>query len=259
MAYLDRDGVRIYYEIHGKGRPVLLTHGFAGTSNTWRPNLEALSAHHRVIVWDLLGHGNSDSPADPDDYSLDLTIGDMAALLDVADADRAVIAGHSFGGYASLMFNIAAPQRVAALVLYGCGPGYRSDDARRGWNDMVEMLAAGLDERGLEALWDGAEVDKTSNRSAEGLSRAARGMLAQHDARAIGSLRSIDIPTLVVVGERDEQFRGSADYMTQKVRTARKVVIEGAGHAANIEQSRAFERAVLGFLADIGWARPPTT
>ena len=86
MAYLDRDGVRIYYEVHGSGS--------RGSAEPWLQRdvcdvdrqIGPLSAKHKLIIWDMRGHGNSDSPANPADYSEALTTGDMAALLDAADA-----------------------------------------------------------------------------------------------------------------------------------------------------------------------------
>jgi len=72
MAYLDRDGVRIYYEVAGGQNgnlPVLLSHGFAASSQMWQPNIGALSADRPVITWDLRGHGRSGSPDDPAEYS----------------------------------------------------------------------------------------------------------------------------------------------------------------------------------------------
>ena len=60
MAYLDRSGVRIYYEVHGSGDAVLLSHGYSATSAMWAPQIDALSASHKLILWDMRGHGNSD-------------------------------------------------------------------------------------------------------------------------------------------------------------------------------------------------------
>ena len=91
MAYLDRDGVRIYYETHGTGPALLLTHGYSATSQMWRPQIEALAAEHTLILWDMRGHGRSGSPADDSLYSEALTVADMAALLDhlgVRDSHR---------------------------------------------------------------------------------------------------------------------------------------------------------------------------
>ncbi|MCL6644115.1 MAG: alpha/beta fold hydrolase, partial [Dehalococcoidia bacterium] len=86
------------------------------------------------------------------------------------------------------------------------------------------------------------------HRSAKGLALAARGMLAQFDSRVIESLETIRVPTLVLVGEKDEPFLGATDYMAAKIPGAQKVVIPGAGHAANIENPAAFNAAVEAFL-----------
>src|SRR5271170_7187014 len=82
MPKLDRDGVKIYYEVHGSGTPLLLTHGFSSTSAMWQGQIEELSKRHKLILWDMRGHGQSDYPTDPSAYSEALTIADMAALLD---------------------------------------------------------------------------------------------------------------------------------------------------------------------------------
>ena len=82
MAKLNRDGVEIYYEIHGNGPPLILTHGYSSTSAMWQGQIEALSKRHRLILWDMRGHGQSDYPDNPDAYSEAHTVGDIAALLD---------------------------------------------------------------------------------------------------------------------------------------------------------------------------------
>ena len=96
-------------------------------------------------------------------------------------------------------------------------------------------------------------VDPAAHQSIDGLVRAARGILPQHDGRVIESLPAIDVPTLVVVGADDAPFRASADYLAAKIPGATEVVLEGAGHAANIDQPDAFNAAVADFLAGAGW------
>src|ERR1700750_3249307 len=104
MPKIDRDGVKIHYEVHGDGPPLILTHGYSSTSAMWQGQVAALSKHHRLILWDMRGHGQSDYPDDPKAYSEALTVGDMAALLDKADAETAIVGGLSLGGYMSLAF-----------------------------------------------------------------------------------------------------------------------------------------------------------
>jgi len=212
---------------------VLLTHGFTGSSRDFAKLVGPLSADHTVITWDLRGHGRSDSPADPAAYSVELSIGDMAALLDRAHAERAVLVGHSLGGYLSLAFHLAHPERVAALVLIGTGPGYRKDDARAVWNKMVEERA-----RALEAKGPGSR----------GLALAARGILAQRDARVIESLPRLRVPTLIVVGEEDKTFLAGSRYMAEKIPGARLEIIAGAGHSPQESHAETLAGRLSSFL-----------
>jgi pimeloyl-ACP methyl ester carboxylesterase len=249
MSFIDRAGVRIFYEVTGSGDgpPVLLSHGFGSSGLMWSPNVGALAAGRPVVTWDMRGHGRSGSPADQADYSAAACVADMVALLDVAGADRAVLCGLSLGGYLSLAFRLVHPERVAALILCDTGPGYRNDQARQEWNDRALAQADRLERDGLTALGQ----DSGHHSSAEGVARAARGMLTQWDASVIESLPDITVPTLVLVGSRDKPFIGAANYMTSKIPGAEQVMIDDAGHVANVDAPAAFNDAVLAFLAQL--------
>lgn len=249
---LNRDGVLIHYEVHGSPTdkpPLLLTHGYTASSDMWRENIPVLSADRQVVVWDLRGHGESDAPDVPSLYSEDLTIGDMDALLDAVGAEAAVIGGMSLGGYLSLAYNIRHPDRVAGIVTCGSGPGFRRDEARAQWNATVEEWAQDLERRGLTAVRPGPEKDRARHRSVTGLVHATRGILAQRDPSVLQSLPSIGVPVLVVVGSEDEDYLVSAEVFAKKVPRSTKVVLDDAGHAANIDQADAFNEAVSAFLA----------
>src|ERR1700737_4520307 len=155
MADVERDGVPIYYQVSGGQNgnlPVLLSHGFAASSQMWEPNVGALAASRPVVTWDLRGHGRSGSPDDPAEYSQEASVVDMAAVLDACGIARVVAAGLSLGGYLSLAFCLACPDRVAGLVLCDTGPGFRSDEARQRWNDYAIGQAARLERDGLAAF-----------------------------------------------------------------------------------------------------------
>jgi pimeloyl-ACP methyl ester carboxylesterase len=250
VPQINRDGVAIHFEARGAGPVVLFTHGYCASGRMWAPQLEALSSRFRVVAWDLRGHGASDSPEDPDAYSEALAIADMEAVLDAAGAGAApaVIAGHSLGGYLSLAFQQAHPARTRALMLFSTGPGYRRDDARAGWNAYAEKQARRYEERGLAAVPDGEMTAGAGHRSARGLALAARGILAQRDAHVIDGLDAVDVPTLILIGARDERYFAGTDYMAAKIPGARKILIEQAGHAVNLEQPEAFDAALLDFL-----------
>jgi pimeloyl-ACP methyl ester carboxylesterase len=247
------DGVTLAFRVHNPtapGVPLLLTHGFGATGGMWNPNVDALSVDRPVIVWDQRGHGSSDAPDDMNRYSEQISVADMAAILDAAGADRAVIGGMSLGGYLSLAFHLVHPRRVAALVLVDTGPGYRNDDARDKWNAWVERRAQEL-ERGRTRADSSAELAQAVHEHPEGLPRAARGVMAQKDARVITSLDGIMVPTLVIVGADDTDFLAGADYMHRHIPNSRKVVIDNAGHAANMDQPQAFNAAVRELLEQL--------
>jgi pimeloyl-ACP methyl ester carboxylesterase len=248
MSYLDRDGVRIYYEQRGGGPSVLLSHGYSASARMWQGQMDALADSYHLIAWDMRGHDRSDSPDDPALYSHEATIHDMAAVLDACGVGRAIIAGLSLGGFMSLAFRLAHPTRTEALMLFDTGPGYRKDEGREEWNRLADSTALAYEKNGLSAAGAGAEVAVARHRSAQGLAHAARGMLSQKDARVIESLPLIELPTLILVGENDVQFRPSADYMAAKIPGAEKVILERAGHAANIDQPEAFNAAMRSFL-----------
>ena len=250
MPSIDRDGVGIHYEAQGEGPAILLSHGYGATSQMWAGQIELLSRDHRLIVWDMRGHGRSDSPEAQSRYSESETVADMLAILDAEGVERAVIGGLSLGGYMSLAFHLAHPDRTRALMLFDTGPGYNNPKAREGWNTgMAIPRAEALERDGLAALGGSEEVRVSTHRSADGLAKAARGMLAQFDNRIIQSLSGIDRPTLVLVGERDEPFLAGADYMANRIAGSVKVVIPNAGHAANIDNPADFNDAVSSFLS----------
>jgi pimeloyl-ACP methyl ester carboxylesterase len=248
MPHLERDGVRLYYEDSGAGAAILLTHGYAATLRMWDPQVAALAGRYRMICWDMRGHGESDSPADATVYSHEATVTDMAAVLDACGVEQAVIGGLSLGGFMSLAFHLVYPHRVRALMLFDTGPGYRKDAGRAEWNQLAEGYAIRFERQGLAALGNGTEVRIAKHRSAQGLAHAARGMLAQTDTRVIESLPSIEVPTLLIAGREDKPFLAATDYMAAKVPHAVKIIIDGAGHAPNLDRPEAFNEAVVSFL-----------
>lgn len=252
MPKLNRDGVNLNYEIHGNGPAILLSHGYSATLEMWRGQVAPLSGDYQLILWDMRGHGQTDSPDDPSAYSEDATVADMAALLDAVGAERAILCGMSLGGYMSLVFCRVHPERVRALLLVDTGPGFKNDEARAAWNKRALETASGFETQGLAALQARSrEMAMSTHRSAAGLARAARGMLAQRDARVMKSLPEIKVPALIIVGGDDRPFLASADYMAAKIPNANKIVIPDAGHASNLDQPEMFNQAVTRFLESL--------
>ena len=254
MAKARLNGIDIDYEDGGQGPAVLLSHGYSATGRMWAAQRPALEPRCRLITWDMRGHGQTDSPDDPAQYSEALTVADMHGLLRHLDIERAVIGGLSLGGYMSLAFYRTHPDMVRALVICDSGPGYRNADARAAWNQRAQDRAGDLETRGLDALTSSSREMRDAvrhHRAAQGLAHAARGMLAQQGSSVIDSLPDVRVPTLIIVGDRDTPFIAPCEYMAKKISGARLEVIKDAGHASNLDQPLAFNRVLLDFLGSL--------
>jgi pimeloyl-ACP methyl ester carboxylesterase len=248
------NGIEIEYQDGGQGSPVLLGHGYSATGRMWDGQRAALGDGYRIISWDMRGHGQTESPSDPKQYSAALTVADMRALLGHCGVERAVIGGLSLGGYVSLVFYLAHPEMVRALVICDSGPGYRNAEARTAWNARANERAAELETKGLEALAGRSREMREAmghHRSAQGLAHAARGMLAQEGSAVIDGLGSIKVPTLIIVGDQDQPFLAPCEYMAKKIPGARLQIIPGAGHSSNLDQPAIFNRVLSDFLGNL--------
>jgi pimeloyl-ACP methyl ester carboxylesterase len=224
-----------------------------------------VAAGLRVVLWDYRGHGRSQSPRDPAAYNMKQVVDDLGRVLAFGAGEQpAVVGGLSFGGLASLHFALAAPQRVRALLLVDTGPGFKNPEAQARWQAQVERTAGFLEARGCQAF-----VESKAAATAIGLrpelpaaQAAARAIAAQDPvglalfARnvagvappVIDQLAEIAIPSLVVVGEKDEPYLRAAEVLAARLQRAESVRIANAGHVVNLEEPLAFDAAVLGFL-----------
>src|SRR5438046_4972635 len=117
------NGVSLYYEIAGRGAPLVLVHGFACGIRSWDPQVRALSRYRRVVTYDVRGHGLSDAPPDAAAYSQPISVEDLHGLLAYLGITRAAIGGLSMGGNIALNFALAYPQMVGALIITDTGAG----------------------------------------------------------------------------------------------------------------------------------------
>ena len=260
------DGTELYAEAHGEGTPLLLSAGYCQTHENFRPQVATFAAAgYRVVLWDYRGHGRSDAPLDPARYSIGQVVDDLGRVLDwAAPGRRAVLGGLSFGGLASLHFTLAHPERVRALLLFASGPGFKNPEAQARWEAQVGRIADRLEERGFEGYVDGRAAPTAIGLRPElpAAQAAGRAIVAQEPRAvalfgrlvagpvppAIDALPTLRVPTLVLVGERDADYLRAAEVMAARIPGATRVTIPRAGHVANIEETEAFDRAVLDFL-----------
>jgi pimeloyl-ACP methyl ester carboxylesterase len=260
------DGVRLYAEAHGQGEPVVFSPGYCQTHENFRPQLASfVAAGFRVVLWDYRGHGLSDAPQDPAAYSMPQVVDDLSRVLAwAAPGQRAVVGGLSFGGLASQHYALAYPERVSALLLIASGPGFKNQKAQSDWEAQIGRIADRLERVGFAGWASGRSAAtaiglrpelpaaQAAGRAIEAQSAAGVALFGRRVAgpapATIDRLGEIRAPALVLVGALDGSYLRAAEVMKAKLPNARSVVIEGAGHCVNLEQSEAFDRAVLEFL-----------
>lgn len=251
--------VEVAYDDVGAGEPILFLHGFPHNRTLWAPQTGALVDRSRCIAPDLRGFGGS-SISPP--YSMDQYADDAVGLLDVLHIERAVIAGLSMGGYVAFALWRRHRARVRALVLADTRPGADSDEARQKRRDLVQLARAKGSTAVAESMMPGMVGKSTREKNAglvdamyqmmqnapvDGIVGALEAMMARPDSTP--TLSTIDVPTLIVVGEEDALTPVSeARAMHAAIPRSRLEVLAGAGHVSNFERPAAFNHVVSEFL-----------
>ncbi len=259
--------MRIYYEEHGQGFPLVLAYGIGGNAGMWDTNVEALAARYRLILWEPRGHARSDSPDDPAKYSFIRWAFDLRDLLDRLRIRRAYVGGLSLGGGIATRFALYYPKRAAALIVTNsssaAGLPLSPDNLvmrarsikitlEQGMDAMAEFaMQANPNVAGRLALHPEAKAEFYAEYRALspiGYANSLRALLAMD--HITDKLRQIRTPTLLAAGDQDPSL-GPMQVMQKKIRGSRLVVLSAAGHFGNRDQPEAWNRAVLDFLTHV--------
>jgi 3-oxoadipate enol-lactonase len=262
-AVLPLPGAGLAYQVTGDGPAVVLVHGFGLDMRMWEPQVEHLAARYRVVRYDCRGFGAS-GPFDP---AVPYThAGDLVALLDHLAIDQAVLAGLSFGGRVVLQTALAAPARVAGLVLLDAVlDGVPWDPESAGALDELarQVQAGGV--RAGRAAWLAHPLFAAARQRPElavQLAAMVAGYPGQHwlgrdphrpaQPPPIEALADVATPALVVVGHRDVPgFREMSAVLARRIPGAGYRVVAGAGHMVNMEQPAAVNGLLTRFLAGL--------
>ncbi len=242
----------------GSGEPLVFLHGLGGSRTAWGPQLRGLSDRYRCIAWDMPGYGDA-APIEPLTYPA--IAQRVVDLLDVLDIERATLIGLSFGGMHALHTTLDHPERVARLVLADSSPAFGMDGtSREGWikarldpidaggspADAADAIVDAITHVHLEGTVRAETVGAFSHISAEGF-RAAVMCLPNNDVRA--RLAEIRQPTLVIVGEHDEETPlPYSQVLADGIPNATLRVLPGAGHLTPAEVPDLFNAALAAFL-----------
>jgi 2-succinyl-6-hydroxy-2,4-cyclohexadiene-1-carboxylate synthase len=224
---------------------LLLLHGFTNTGRSWDAVVAGLRERYRALAPDLRGHGHA-SAVRP--VSLEAVTSDILRSAPAAFS----LAGYSMGGRLALQIALAAPGRIARLVLIGASPGIADAGEREQRRAADERLAGELEALTIEELarrWAATPVladqppavqaavhaDRLRNSTA-GLAAALRGLGTGALPSLWDRLGELEVPVELIVGERDAKFRAVAQQMASALPRARTEVVPGAGHAVHLEQ-----------------------
>ncbi len=258
MPYSTRNGLRIHYEVHGDGPPMVLVHANPFDRRLWLYQVARYSAFFRVIAVDLRGYGLSDKPDTP--FTLADMMADVLGVCDDEGVDRAVFMGVSVGSGIAMLTALEHPARAAAIVLVGGSSNGPSDveSIVRGFEQatlgdylmrlMRGYVAPGFADTKLGHWLLSRFVERADTLSAACIARIFR---ARGSCDMTARLPGLKAPTLVVNGEHDNSLaRGRVT--ASLIPGARHAMLANAGHACVIEDPDAFDAAVIPFLRDAG-------
>jgi 2-succinyl-6-hydroxy-2,4-cyclohexadiene-1-carboxylate synthase len=272
MALVNVNGVTFNIARAGTGPPLVLLHGFTGSTTTWAEHVPDFSLEFATVVVDLVGHGATSVPAEPERYRMEHAVADLTELLDRLNISRATLLGYSMGGRVALQFAVAQPATVAALVLESSSPGIADPAERAARVRSDEALADFIEQEGIAAFvnrWESLPLFASQTRlpaatrealhrqrlanDPVGLANSLRGLGQGAQPPLHDRLGEVEAPALLIVGEEDAKFRCLAAGMSSAMPAARVGTIAGAGHAPHLEQPQAFRRMVLDFLRAMDW------
>jgi len=272
------DGVRIEYREVGAGFPVVFCHEFAGSMESWAPQVSFFARRYRVITYNARGYPPSGVPDAVEDYSQEHQVETLHKLLDHLGIDTAFICGLSMGSHTALNFGLAHPGRCRGLVAAGAGTGSADPDLFRGEaderaNSLVRNGMAGQEtylagttrirfqEKDPAGWEESARLFR--GHSVEGSANTLRGFQGRRPSlySLEAELHRLLVPTLMIVGDEDDPCLEPALYLKRTIPRSGVLMLPQTGHACNIEEPALFNQALSDFFAQVDagrWGARPT-
>jgi pimeloyl-ACP methyl ester carboxylesterase len=267
MPKVQTNGIELYYEVHGSGRPLVLISGLGYSLWQWHRMVPLLAERFQVVTFDNRGVGQSDKPAGP--YTAQILAADTVGLLDALGIGKAVVLGHSMGGFIAQSMALDFPQRTEKLILCSTnfgGPHHvpvspeamtvltdvTSDPLTRFKNGLAVSTAPGWAEENPEMIeewikWRVANPIEPAHYQAQ----MAIGLGLMPEAAAFeDKLPRLTVPTLILFGAHDKVVPpANADLLAQKIASSHVVIFPDAGHFFPIEIPEAASRVITDFAA----------
>jgi pimeloyl-ACP methyl ester carboxylesterase len=257
------NGIDVAWHEAGRGEPLILIHGLADDHRAWRRCVPDLMLRHRVVMYDLRGHGETSLGAP--DGTLRQLGDDLAALMDAVEIESAHVAGFSLGGTIGMRLSIDHPERVRGLALVATSSrvGRVAADWYRQRHEMVErndpQLKETLDKDTADVyaeapaeLEEGLLIRRQSTADPRGYGNACAAMAGLNANPLDPELPRITAPTLIVASDLDRHCPPkAAAIIAAGIPGSKLEVMTGAGHPIPLEKPRELARSIHAFLAEI--------
>ncbi len=252
------NGIRMGYEDTGHvGHPIVLIHGLGLDRSIWREVADTYLSRQRVIIPDVRGHGESEATEGV--YSMTLLAEDIMKLLNFLNIEKAVICGHSMGGYITLAFAEKFPERLSGIGLITSRAEADSENQQAARYQMVEAVRA----KGAVVLAESLSTKLTtdeeilmrtyeilSNMDPTGIIGVLQGMAERPDRRKL--LPKIQVPTLVVAGDQDQIINvEDARQMAMALPNGKFHLVSGAGHMPMLEKPESLAKGLDWLVSQI--------
>ena len=260
MPYIERDGVKVYYESYGQGVPVVFLHPFSTNGYIWYFQTFTFARDYRCVIVDHRGHGRSDKPASG--YAIREMSRDVAAILDALGIDKAVLVGNSIGGMIAMQFNLDFPDRVIGNLILSSGTNLAASMPPEAGAAFQEDLEAAF-----RGLLDGTVSARSKKERPEILDLMnASFMIEENFPHAVfhasaadpegvfnwdvsDRLREISRPTLVIAGEEDQGTPVEVNqFLADQIPGAEIKIIPEVGHFYQLERPVDFNNELREFL-----------
>jgi pimeloyl-ACP methyl ester carboxylesterase len=266
MPKIKANNIEIYYEVHGAGEPLVLISGIGYSLWQWHKMVPYLAEHFQVITFDNRGVGQSDKPAGP--YTAQMLAADMAGLLDELGIEKAVIMGHSMGGFIAQAMALDFPEKIGKLILCSTnfgGPNHipitpeamavlsdtTSIPLTRFTNGLKVSTAPGWADAnpGVVKEWITWRIANPLDVAAYQAQMAIGLGLIPEEAAFEKKLSRISVPTLILFGEHDKVVPPeNAELIQKQIRGSQVAIIPDAGHFFPIEAPEAASQIVIDFI-----------
>lgn len=270
--YYSIQGVDYFVEMTGDehAHPIVLLHGFTGSTSTWTAVKDILSKSFQVITIDLLGHGQTSSPRSVERYTMEKQIDDLHEIFQQLDVAPFTLVGYSMGGRTALAYAQQFGHQLHSLVLESASPGLRTEKERETRRTSDANLATRIIEEGIDSFVDFWEqiplfdtqktlpvakrLDIRQERLRQnpiGLANSLKGMGTGSQPSYWQQLHELTMPILLLTGSLDSKFVTIAQEMMSHMPNVQHYSLENAGHAIHVEKPLQFATMIEEYITNL--------